>query len=478
MKIVFLTGSVFLFLLSFLSAIHAVLHKRDPRAGFGWLVTCLVFIGIGPILYWLFGINRIRTHAKKLYQLGYWKHKTKTGREKWAFILSPNHARHPKGFDGILKASETVNQHPLMMGNQIEILHDGEQAYPAMLESIQKAKHFIYLCTYIFETDETGRAFTKALFEAKARGVRVCILVDAFGNLYSFPRISRLLKQKKLKVALFLPFLSSINSLHFNLRNHRKILVVDGEEGYTGGMNIRSRHYAKSGSIKNRMTDLHFKIKGPVVMELQEVFLEDWYFSTRESLPWFDYPKVSLPGESACRIVSGGPNEDFEKINWIILGALTWAQKKIEIMTPYFVPDRVMISALNTAALRGIQIEILLPEKNNLPMVAWASRALLWEMLQNGIRFYYQPPPFSHSKLFIVDESYALIGSSNWDARSLRLNFELDMEIYDPAVARNLSGHFEKVRSLSKKVTLEEVDRDPLPARLRNSFFKLFSPYL
>jgi cardiolipin synthase len=213
-------------------------------------------------------------------------------------------------------------------------------------------------------------------------------------------------------------------------------------------------------------------------LEFQEVFLEDWYFATGESLPWMVQPHDFLPGESICRAISGGPNEDFEKINWILLGALAWSKNRVQIMTPYFVPDRMLIWALNTTALRGVSVEVILPEENNLPFVAWANRALLWEMIENGVKFYYQPPPFSHSKLFVVDGSYALIGSSNWDSRSLRLNFELDLEVYDSDFAESLSAHFDKVLASSKEITLVDVNQDPLLVKFRNSFLKLFSPYL
>ena len=465
-------------LFSFFTAMHAILHKRDPRAGFGWVVTCLMFIGIGPCLYWIFGTNRIRTHAKKLYHRGLWAHRTDTGRGKWGSKLPPKGSFDPHRYSGILKVSEKVNRHPLLAGNKIRSLHNGEEAYPAMLASIEKAKKFICLSTYIFDSDSTGMEFVNSLAKAKARGVQVWVLVDAFGERYAYPPISRLLKRAGIKTARFLPLTVSPNTLHFNLRNHRKILVVDGKWGFTGGMNIRERHWVKKRGGKSPVSDIHFEIEGPVVLELQEVFLEDWFFATQESLPWLAAHPVRFPGRSVCRAISGGPNEDFEKINWILLGALTWARKRIQIMTPYFVPDRVMICALNTAALRGVEVEIILPEKSNLPFVGWASRSLLWEMLQNGIHFYYQSRPFCHSKLFVADQSYALIGSSNWDARSFRLNFELDLEIYDSAVAKNLSDHFNQVKARSSRISLENVNKDPLVSRFRNSFFKLFSPYL
>lgn len=467
-----------LFVFSVISACHAILNKRDSRAGFGWVVTCLIFMGVGPCLYWLFGINRIRTHAKKLYRLGYWRHETRTGKEIGPFRLPGDHPFYLKDFKEILNVSERVNRHPLMIGNRLKILHNGEQAYPEMLKAIADAKKFIYLSTYIFESDETGLDFVKALSEAQKRGVKVWVLIDAFGEHYSYPPVSRFLKKEGIQVARFLPLSLSLNTLHFNLRNHRKLMVVDGQTGFTGGMNIRRRHLISAANKKKPIADIHFKVEGPVVLELQEVFLEDWYFATQESLSWLAYPHDLLPGESVCRVISGGPNEDFEKINWLLLGALAWSKQRIQIMTPYFVPERVMIAALNTTALRGVSVEIVLPEKNNLPFVDWASRALLWEMLGNGVKFYYQPEPFSHSKLFVADESYALIGSSNWDARSLRLNFELDLEIYDPVSAKLFSRHFDEVRAGSREVTLADVSKDSLPVRFRNSFIKLFSPYL
>ena len=468
----------FILLFSLVSACHAILHKRDSRAGFGWAVTCLVFLGMGPCLYWIFGINRVRTHAKKLLHLGLWKHGTKTGKEEWSFRLPADHPFFQRDYKGLLNVSEKVNRHPLMIGNRIEALHDGEEAYPAMLQAIGEAEKFIYLCSYIFDSDETGLSFVQALSDAQKRGVKVWVLVDAFGEHYSDRLISRVLREAEIPCGRFLPLSPSFDSLHLNLRNHRKILVVDGRVGFTGGMNIRGRHWVKGRPEKAAIADLHFKIEGPVVLELQEVFLEDWYFATQESLSWLAHPHELLPGESVCRAVSGGPNEDFEKINWILLGALAWSKTRVQIMTPYFVPDPVMISALNTAALRGVSVEVILPEKNNLPFVAWANRALLEEMMENGVTFYFQPPPFSHSKLFVVDDAYALIGSSNWDARSLRLNFELDLEVYDPNFAKEMSVYFEGIRRLSKEIPLAEIKRDSLGVRFRDSFFKLFSPYL
>jgi len=264
--------------------------------------------------------------------------------------------------------------------------------------------------------------------------------------------------------------------LHFNLRNHRKLLVVDGCVGFTGGMNIGDRHLVSEqgdGGVK----DLHFRIEGPVVGQMQDAFCEDWEFVTKERLSGRMHSSV-FKGPALCRGISAGPNEDFEKLHWLLTGVLAVARERVCIMTPYFIPDRGLITALNSAVLRGVKVELLLPERNNLPLVQWASRAYLWELLQYGVRIYLQPPPFDHSKLLLVDDLYTLVGSANLDPRSLRLNFEFDLEIYDADLNARLVDHFEGCRDAARLLTLAEVDGRPLLAKMRAATAKLLSPYL
>jgi cardiolipin synthase len=211
---------------------------------------------------------------------------------------------------------------------------------------------------------------------------------------------------------------------------------------------------------------------------MQEAFFEDWQFTTGEPVAGIDYPDAVPGAEAFCRGISDGPNEDFEQLTWLLVGALNCARRRVRIMTPYLIPDRSLITAINAAALRGVTVEIMLPEKNNLPYVAWATRAYLWELLQYGTRIYYQPSPFVHSKFLLVDDAYALVGSANLDPRSLRLNFEFCLEVYDRRLNDTLARHFDTLHGLSREVFKEELDVRPLPLKLRDAFAKLFSPYL
>jgi cardiolipin synthase len=288
------------------------------------------------------------------------------------------------------------------------------------------------------------------------------------------------LRHAKVPFDKFLPasLLTPWRAATINLRDHRKSLIVDGTLAFTGGMNIRHGNVL-ADKPKSPVQDLQFQITGPVVAQLQEAFANDWTFTTGEVLDgglWF--PKLKAVGNVIARVVTDGPDADFEKWRWTLLAALSEAQTSIQILTPYFLPDNALITALNLASLRGVRVDLILPAKSNLPFVHWASRALWWQVLERGCHVWLTPPPFDHSKLMIVDGHWVSFGSANWDARSLRLNFELNVECY----GRDFSLEMEEVigRKLrgAHEVTLAEVDKRSLPVKLLDAIARLFSPFL
>ena len=205
--------------------------------------------------------------------------------------------------------------------------------------------------------------------------------------------------------------------------------------------------------------------------------MEDWRFITGEHNAPAPVSTADT-GSTVCRAIVDGPNEDIDKLSTILVGAVSAARSRISIMTPYFLPSREMTSALQTAALRGVEVTVVLPTKNNLPFVQWATNNILWELLQRGVRVYYQPPPFVHTKLFVVDDHYAQIGSANIDPRSLRLNFELAVEVYDRVFVEVLAEHIEKKRNDCRETSMRDMDTRPLSVRMRDAVAWLFSPYL
>lgn len=462
--------------LSLLAAGHALLWKRDPRSALGWALVCIAVPLAGPLLYWSMGINRISRRARRWQESG----RRLAGADSFQSYPQerplpplPQEFAHLRELRSL---ADRVVAPPLTAGNSLLPLHNGDRAYPAMLEAIAGARHSIHLSTYIFDGDATGRRFIDALRDAAERGVEVRVIVDGLGEKYSFPTARRLLRGSGVEVERFLPMRKGGR---LNLRNHRKILVVDGTTGFTGGMNIGGRHMVERPETSAPVVDLHFLVRGPVVADLQRVFLEDWFFVTGRLLDDERYfPPLEPAGTSLARVIGDGPDKEFRKLHWIIMGALSCAGGRVRIMTPYFIPDRALISALATTAMRGIEVSLVLPACNNLPYVHWASRSYLWELLQCGIRIYYQPPPFVHSKLLLVDGLWSLVGSANLDPRSLRLNFELNMEVYDRELTALLEGHFAEVLTRSREITLEEMDGRPLPEKLRDGVAKLMSPYL
>jgi cardiolipin synthase len=461
------------FLAALLASIHALLHKRDSRAATLWLGLIWFLPVLGAILYLALGVNRIRRRAITL-----GVHKT-INRPVPENLGEPQHAG-AEHLQMLARVVGRVVERPLTPGNKIQPLVNGDEAFPPMLDAIETAKNSVSLTTYIFDNDETGGKFVAVLKSAIERGIEVRVLIDAAGTRYSWPPITYKLKHAKIPFAKFLPasLFTPWRVATINLRNHRKTLIVDGKLAFTGGMNLRHGNVL-GDKPKSPVQDLQFRVEGPLVTRLQEAFANDWAFATREILDgekWF--PELPERGHVIARVITDGPDADFDKLRWTLLASLAEAQTSVQILTPYFLPDNALVTALNLASVRGVRVDIILPEKNNLPFVQWASRAMWWQVLERGCHVWLTPPPFDHSKLMIVDGHWILLGSANWDARSLRLNFELNVECYGREFAQEMEKFINKKISGAHEVTQSEVDARSFPAKLRDAIARLFSPYL
>ncbi len=457
--------------LGLITAGHATMYKRDPRSAGLWVLISFALPLIGPWLYWVMGINRVQRRAARI-----------KGDRSRPFAVPERalaaHAADIGHLGSLRRATDRMTRLPLLPGNTIVPLHNGEQTYPAMLSAIEAAERSVTLASYIFDWDEIGQRFCDALADAAKRGVYVHILLDGIGALYSRSRVGRQLLKAGARVAPFYPLRFPWGRLRINLRNHRKILVVDGRTGFTGGINISKRHLLESQD-RSRVEDLHFLVTGPVVAEMQYIFAEDWLHAAEESLSGEAYfPRLTETGPAICRGIAGGPDEDFEKIHWVVLAALTAAQHSVRIATSYFIPTSALILALSLAALRGVAVTLLLPSHLDLPALRWAVDAYLWQLVEDGVRVVYRPEPFVHTKLMIVDERWLFFGSANLDPRSFRLNFEFNVEAYDAHLGGRMSKWLDGLADQSQPMTLEDLDARSIPRRLRDGFVKLFSPYL
>ena len=454
---------------------HVILRKEDSRAAVAWVGVIWLVPLVGPALYLIFGINRIRRRATELrgdlprFDQGV---AVQAYRPEVLADYLPQHMQP------LVRLSDWVSRQPLVYGNRLTPLINGDEAYPRMLEAIAGARHSITLSTYIFNNDAVGRDFARSLGAAVRRGAAVRVLVDAVGLRYSFPSIAWQLRREGVPFARFMPTRTPLGMPFLNLRNHRKLLVVDGTLGFTGGINIAAGNCTENRP-RHPIRDLHFRVEGPVVSELQAVFAEDWAFARGERLTgtqWF--PEPEAPGKTLSRVIPDGPDETQDTLRQIIIGALSVAREHVRVMTPYFLPDLTVQDALKTAALKGVTVDVLLPLKSNLRLVDWACRGQLEGLLKWGVRIWHSSGDFDHGKLFTVDGQWCMIGSANWDPRSLRLNFECNLECYDACFTQALESMLDRCRGRAGELTLAHLRSEGLPSRLRNGVARLLSPYL
>jgi cardiolipin synthase len=464
------------FALALVSSLHAILHKRDPRAAVSWSGLIWLVPVAGALFYWMFGVNRIARRAGKLRRrrrsLERRKPSTVCTEQELCEALTPGAAH----LGSLAKIADRLTGRPLLEGNQVSMLVNGEQAYPEMLKAIDGAHKSVALEIYIIELDAVGRQFVDALIRARQRGCKVCVLVDYVGSHMS---VVRALRAAEVPVSVFLPpLLLPFKNRYMNLRNHRKVLVCDNRVGFTGGMNIRESHLMGSPG-RHHEQDTHFRLEGPVVDHLLETFADDWAFATSELLVG---PEWTASTESAGTVNARGipfdPGENLDVLRLMVGGAVAVARQSIRIVSPYFIPEQSVITALNVAALRGVKVEILMPLKNDSHIVQWAATAMLWQVLINGCRVWLTKEPFDHSKLMVVDDAWVFFGSANMDTRSMRLNFEFNVECYDLQLAGVVARHIEAKKEGAREVTMKAVDGRRLAVRLRDGIARLFSPYL
>jgi cardiolipin synthase len=453
---------------------HALLTKRNVRAASGWCVIIWLLPFLGAGLYLIFGINRIRRKALRL---------RRRRRQVRVMRSRPDMPQAPPiegSLLGLFRVATDITGHAVAPGNRFAATQDGDETYSGMLAAIQGAKETIGLTSYIFCNDEIGRVFVDALADAKARGVEVRVLVDGVGMYYSYPTILSPLAAAGIPAASFLPAWVPGRWVQMNLRNHRKILVVDGRIGFCGGTNIHDPNLTRTPDA-TRIRDMHFRIEGPVAAQITEAFVEDWAFATGEVLDgpgWFP-TRIDIAGEAWARGISHGPDAEPGPLQPIILTAINQAQRCVRIVNPYFLPDETLIAALVLAAKRGVVVEIVTPQiKGWWRPLDWAAMAQLDLLIAGGCAVYASGLPFDHAKLMTIDGCWSLVGSSNLDPRSLRLNFEFNLEVYDSAVAAEIDGAIDARRDKARLLSLEEVEAVPTWARLRNRFVWLFQPYL
>jgi cardiolipin synthase A/B len=458
--------SVLHFVLAASVTLHVLMNKRNPSSSVAWIGLAWLSPVIGSVLYALLGVNRVRRRARTLHDAS----------DNPLRRSPPTGSGRDDHLAPLEFAGRRITQRRVESGNAMQLLSNGDVAYPQMLAAIDAATISVVLSSYIFRADLAGNLFIDALIRAKSRGVEVRVLIDGYGAGYLWSNTYRHLHTAGVPVARFLHSAMPWRMPFLNLRSHRKILIIDGRVAFTGGLNIGAENL-QSSHPRYPVLDTHFRIAGPVVGQLCEAFGELWSFTTGEILngpTWC--PALTPVGECSGRAVTSGPDQDLEKIEFLVLAAIACAQTSIEIMTPYFLPDDRIITALALAAIRGVSVDIVLPESSNHPTVDWSTRAHIEPLLVAGVRVWTHSLPFDHSKLLTVDGIWCFVGSANWDIRSFRLNFEINLEVYHAGIVQQVSAIIR--RNQKQPLTVADLERRSLPVRLRDSAARLMLPYL
>ncbi|MBC8205956.1 MAG: cardiolipin synthase [Kiritimatiellaeota bacterium] len=485
--IILTLGTVLHFTAFGLVTFHSLQRRRNASSTLLWIFIAWSFPLVGPLFYLTFGVDRVADRGFKKFLTEEHLLSTRAGtREAAPFAYWHDIAEAPagnelqQGMDHVLNA--LLPDHPAHAGNRLTPLAGGDEAYPAMLTAIRGAQKHIHLQSFIIGRDTISHEFMDALAAKAAEGVQVRVLYDRFGSTRAH-RLGFFLKYrwvKNIQIAGWTQANPLKRQLQINLRNHRKALIVDGKTAFFGGVNLHDENTSahKNGPIR----DYHFAAEGPIVQELQYSFLRDWYFITGENpetlLTENYFPKSGDAGDVTVRLINSGPSTEKDVAIETFFNAVTLAKKEVLAVTPYFVPPAEILRALHSAALRGVDVRLIVPQKNNHRYAGFASRALYEDLLLAGVKIYERHPPFMHAKALVVDGELALIGTANLDNRSLSLNYETSAAVYSKPFADALKNLIHEDIDSSDEILLVDWHNRPVHRRFLENLAALMSPVL
>ena len=469
------------YLLAFALIVRIVDERKEAAATLAWILLIAFLPYLGALLYVTLGRRRVRRRSRRrrlargLLERG--PDACPHHREGCTSLVREDSAQ----LDEVAIQACRVAGEPFLAGNAVDVYLEANRAYRHMIEAIDGARHHVHLMSYIFRPDQAGRLFVERLQKKAAQGVEVRLLVDAVGSHRLPDSFLAPLLAAGGRFARFMPVFSLRPVWRPQLRNHRKLLVVDGRVAFTGGLNIGAEYQGRKKKYAP-WRDTQVRVEGPACWRLQEVFVDDWFFASGENLQdrlyWEGFTGEGSPGENLVQVVESGPDRERDTIHAVFFSAVCAARHRIYITTPYLVPDNAMLTAIKTAAWRGVDVRLLLPGKSDLSLVKWAGRSFYRELLEAGVRLYEHSPGILHAKTMVVDGSWCTVGSANLDIRSFRLNFEVNVVVSGGDFAGRMERIFRDDISRADELTLEKLSGEPRLARFTASLCRVLSPVL
>jgi cardiolipin synthase len=449
-----------------------LLENRNPLKTIPWVIVLLFLPGVGLIFYFVFGQDnrRQRIISRRTYK--------RIMKPLQSDIVKQDRCIVSPAYQPLVNLLNRNKQNPLLYGSEITCYTTGTDKFEALLAEIKQAKHHIHLQYYIFADDEIGRVVKEALIAKAKEGVEVRVLYDDVGSWDVKKRFFREMSNAGIEVHAFLRVVFPIFSSKVNYRNHRKVVVIDGKTGFLGGMNIADRYL--KGVSWGVWRDSHFKISGKGVHGLQSAFLIDWYVASKKLVKGkLYYPEEKIFDDNIMQIVTSGPVGHWRAYLQAVTFSITNAKNYVYIQTPYFLPTDGLNQALQTAAMGGVDVRLLLPKRSDTRTANMASRSFLDDMIKAGVKVYFYESGFLHAKLLVIDDMLTSIGSANIDFRSFEHNFEVNAFVYQESFAKQMKKVFlDDMHQHCKQLVPSRWLKRPIPKRLAESFMRLFSPLL
>ena len=458
-----------------------LIRRKEPSSTIAWILALVFLPAVGAILFVAFGRDRMRLPARRKRELDALV-LAELAAHAPSVVAIPGEALLAPGLTelelSLFRVGAQLTQGRPSGGNLVTPLFGGNETYDAMSVAIDAARHHVHAEFYLIRNDATGEWFKERLVAAARRGVEVRLLCDAFGCFALHASYVRELRKAGVRVATFLP-MRSLLLQPVNLRNHRKIIVVDGEVAFTGGLNIGDEYRGQMAGV-GAWRDVHVRIEGPAARDLQRIFIQDWTFASKETLVPSSYFPASPParGDAMIAIVPSGPDTRAEAIERLFFGAIAGARDRVWMTTPYFVPDQAITVAMELAAMRGVNVKLILPHHSNHAVTFHAGRSFYDPLLEAGVELYEFLPGMVHAKTMLIDRAVSLVGSANMDLRSFRLNFEVHALAHDASLASRLEQTFSRDLAESKLVALADWRNRPARARIYEGAARLVSPML
>ena len=462
------------------TVIFVILQNRNPIKTISWVMVLILLPVIGIIFYLYFGQNYRK--AKIFSRKGISDYQKIECLSKIQIKKLPNSKflENKKIKDKLKIITLLLNNSKALLSekNKVKILKNGKQTFGSIIYELENAKHHIHIEYYIIVNDRIGTQIKEILIRKAKQGVEVRLIYDDVGSWSLKKNYIRSLQKAGIEVFCFMPVRFPFLTSKVNFRNHRKIIVVDGKIGFVGGLNIAD-YYITGTKKLGPWRDTHLRLEGESVLSLQVVFLIDWYFITKKLIEDEKYfPENKIIDEHLVQITASGPDSDWASIMQAYFVAITTAKNYIYISTPYFMPNESILTALRTTALSGVDVKIILPGKSDSAMVYWSSMSFIQNLLEAGIKVYFYQKGFCHSKLIMVDDVFASVGTANIDYRSFNQNFEVNALIYDESVAVELKQNFIEDLNNSKQIFLNEWKKRPIVNKFKASIARLFSPLM